>query len=67
VYNLGNLTLTFWNPSLSNKDFPDKKEMYKKSNLAVQRELASNDVWTAAEVEKRTREIIQFALERWKL
>jgi uncharacterized protein with ParB-like and HNH nuclease domain len=67
VYNLGNLTLTFWNPSLSNKDFPDKKEMYKQSNLAIQRELASNNSWGATEVEKRTKEIIEFALKRWKL
>lgn len=67
VYNLGNLTLTFWNPDLSNKDFSEKRRMYKKSNLIVQRELAKNNTWNASKVNKRTKEIIDFALERWKL
>jgi hypothetical protein len=65
VGNIGNLTLTFWNPELSNKDFSEKNRKYRNSSLRVQRELAEWDEWTPAEISGRTREIVEFALDRW--
>lgn len=66
-YKLGNLTLTYWNSELSNKDFSDKKEKYKESNLIIQRELANNNSWDKDKIDYRTEEIISFALERWEI
>lgn len=63
---LGNLTLTFWNPELSNRDFAEKREMYAKSNLIIQRELKNLPAWGSIEVGSRTDNIVAFALERWK-
>lgn len=63
---LGNLTLTFWNPELSNKDFSEKRDQYSQSDLVIQRELAKAASWGEEEIEARTQEIVKFALERWK-
>lgn len=64
-FKLGNLTLTFWNPELSNKDFRDKRRKYAESNLYIQRELANKRSWGTKQIRERTYEIIEFALERW--
>lgn len=65
VSQIGNLTLTFWNPELSNKDFSEKREMYKDSSLRIQRELAERGRWTPREIEERNEEIVNFAQRRW--
>lgn len=67
VDQIGNLTLTFWNPELSNKDFSEKKQKYGESRLLIQRELAKWDRWTPKEIEERTKEIIDFAKRRWAI
>jgi hypothetical protein len=72
VNRLGNLTITGWNQKLSNKnfwekDFTGKKTIYKQSNLRVQKELANYKSWDKKAIEKREKEIIQFALTRWNL
>lgn len=72
VHKLGNLTITGWNQTLSNKDFWNEEEfnvkrpIYEKSNLRVQRELAKYDKWGAEQIDKREVELVEFALERWK-
>jgi len=67
VHKVGNLTLTFWNSELYNKDFPEKKGKYEESNLIIQRELSSYNSWGQDEIDKRAEEIVLFALERWKM
>jgi len=64
---IGNLTLTFWNPELSNKDFFEKRTRYGESSLRIQRELAQKAYWSAAEIRARTEEIVRFAFSRWKI
>jgi len=72
VHKLGNLTITGWNQTLSNKDFWNEEEfnvkrsIYEKSNLRVQRELVKYDKWDIEEISKREKELVKFALERWK-
>lgn len=72
VHKLGNLTITGWNPTLSNKDFWNEEEfnvkrpIYEKSNLRVQRELAKYDKWGTEQIDKREEELVEFALGRWK-
>ena len=67
VGQIGNLTLTFWNPELSNKDFSEKREMYNDSSLRIQRELAERDRWTPREIKERNEEIVNFAQGRWAM
>jgi hypothetical protein len=71
VHKLGNLTITGWNQTLSNRDFWDiedftgKKPIYEKSNLRVQRELATNDSWDKSKIDEREKDLIRFGLKRW--
>ena len=72
VHKLGNLTITGWNQTLSNKDFWNEEEfgtkrpIYKKSILRVQRELAKHDKWGTEQIDEREEELVEFALEKWK-
>ena len=67
VNNFGNLTLTFWNSELSNKQFAEKKLQYASSNLRIQRELAEYDSWQESEINGRRDELIRFVLNRWSV
>ena len=48
------------------EEFNIKRPIYEKSNLRVQRELAEYDRWGSEEINEREKELVQFALERWK-
>ena len=53
---LGNATLLIVskNEKLGNKEFSDKREIYKTSSLIENRRLAENKRWTAKEIKKRS-------------
>ncbi|MEZ4406195.1 MAG: DUF262 domain-containing HNH endonuclease family protein [Polyangiales bacterium] len=72
THDLGNLVLTQYNPSLSNRDFDTKKGMpahgekcYANSNLASERELASLKEWNVTELKKRRQAMVEWAITRW--
>ena len=73
VHDIGNLTLTKGNSSLSNKSFPDKKGdksaqvyCYEKSLLLEEREVAEKwDDWTVTTIDERRAMLLRWAKERW--
>jgi NTP pyrophosphatase (non-canonical NTP hydrolase) len=71
THDIGNLTLTYDNSSLSNKSFPKKKGKpeepgtYAASPLFIERQLASYPEWTSEQIKTRREEIKNWALERW--
>ena len=73
VHDIGNLTLTKGNSSLSNKPFPDKKGdkgtqgyCYRKSLLVQENELAEKwDDWTETTIDERRAMLLQWAKCRW--
>lgn len=65
VNQLGNLTATFNNKNLNNKEFADKKNHFKQSRLNVEKELIEYEKWDEHTIKKRTDEIIKFAKKRW--
>ena len=73
VHDIGNLTLTKGNPSLSNKSFPDKKGdksaqgyCYEKSLLLQECEIAAKwDAWTVTTINERRAMLLQWAKKRW--
>ena len=67
VHKLGNLTMTKWNQSLSNKSFSEKKSIYVDSSLRVQRDLASLTCWDPDTIKEREDRIVEFALKRWSV
>ena len=67
VHKLGNLTITRWNPSLSNKDFSEKKILYADSSLRVQSDLRKWNDWNSDTIKEREDRIVEFALKRWSV
>lgn len=73
VHDIGNLTLTKGNPSLSNKPFPDKKGdknaqgyCYEKSLFVQESEIAVKwDDWTVTAIDERRAMLFEWAKKRW--
>lgn len=65
VHTLGNLTLTGYNPELSNSEFDKKKALLLESKLAMNREVAGRDAWRKEEIEARAESLACRAIEVW--
>ncbi|TAE70708.1 MAG: DUF262 domain-containing protein [Bacteroidetes bacterium] len=66
LHKLGNLTITYENSVLSNKEFNVKKEIYKKSKLIVEHDIILYKTWDDSQINIRSKELIEFAIKRWK-
>ncbi len=53
VHRLGNLTVTGYNPDLSNKPFAAKRALLDKSNFSMSREVAEQEAWGLQQIEAR--------------
>ena len=62
---LGNLTLSGYNSEISNKDFLEKKEYYKNSNIALNRELAKYEIWDEKSILERGKKLAELACKVW--
>jgi len=65
LHTLGNLTLTGYNPEMSNKPFAEKQKEFAKSNLALNAALAVAPRWDAAAIRARGEVLTRQALARW--
>jgi uncharacterized protein with ParB-like and HNH nuclease domain len=69
LHRLANLTLTGYNPSLSNKTFAEKRDAeeggYKASGLKMNQKISSMESWGLPELEERNREMIALAKKIW--
>ena len=69
LHRLANLTLTGYNPNLSNKSFAEKRDSkeggYKASGLKMNQKIASKESWGLAELEERNDEMVAHATEIW--
>jgi hypothetical protein len=71
VHDIGNLTLTYDNSTLSNKSFPRKRgkagqpRTYAGSKLFIEQALARYDDWTPTQIKERRERIRQWAVKRW--
>ena len=69
VHRLANLTLTGYNPSLSNKSFIEKRDTedggYKASGLKMNQRIALQDTWGLPELEQRNTDLIELAKKIW--
>lgn len=66
LHRLGNLTLTGYNSEMSNHSFEEKKEIYKESNLKINRDIAKYDNWTEKEIIMRGEELFEKIIEIWE-
>jgi hypothetical protein len=70
VHQLGNLTITAYNSSLSNKSFQDKRDRIDrngnfvgfKNRLNLNTQLASTESWTIEQIQARTHDLLQKVL-----
>lgn len=69
LHRLANLTLSGYNPNLSNKTFAEKRDAaeggYKASGLKMNQRIARKETWGLAELEERNRELVVLALKIW--
>lgn len=64
IHTIGNLTLTGYNPALSNSSFDDKKKIYADSHVEITKRI-SDPQWTEHEIRKRAEQLFERAVEVW--
>ena len=62
---LGNLTLTGYNPELSNRAFTSKRPIYASSNLGINREIAEQEEWGADAISRRSEALGTILVRIW--
>lgn len=65
IHSLGNLTLTAYNPELSNSEFFIKKEELKNSHLELNKYFNNLNSWGKEDIEKRSEILANMALKIW--
>ena len=69
LHRLANLTLTGYNPNLSNKSFEEKRDSleggYKNSGLRMNQRVATKTSWGLSELEERNEEMLSLAMKIW--
>jgi uncharacterized protein with ParB-like and HNH nuclease domain len=66
LHTIGNLTITGYNPQLSNNSFDKKKKIYKNSKIKIIEELASIDKFTLEKIKERAGNFSEIASKIWK-
>jgi hypothetical protein len=64
IHTIGNLTLTGYNPVLSNFSFEDKKKIYATSHVEMTK-CISGDKWAEKEIKERIEELYKKAIVVW--
>lgn len=65
VHRLGNLTVTGYNPDLSNKPFAQKRALLGTSNFSLSREVAEQESWGLQQIEARGQALAARAAGVW--
>ena len=68
LHRLANLTLTGYNPSLSNNSFIEKRDAekgYKASGLRMNQKIATKNSWGLPELEERNADLLAYAKKIW--
>ena len=65
LHTLGNLTLTGYNPELSNRPFDEKRRLFQDSNLAMNREIGGEVEWGPEQIRSRAEHLAARAIVIW--
>lgn len=65
LHTIGNLTLTGYNPDLSNKPYPDKRRIYALSHFELNRYFCGCESWSSTEIQHRAKALFASALKLW--
>lgn len=67
LHTIGNLTLSGYNPELSNKRFAEKKNILLNSNISLNRNLINYEIWNDYTIKKRAEILCETAIYIWSL
>lgn len=69
VHTLGNLTVTGYNPELSNKSFKEKCEIIRDNSKAVKlnSDILDKKTWTIADIQSRATRLAKIIVDRYKI
>ena len=65
LHTLGNLTLTGYNPELSNRPYSEKRVMYALSHFELNRYFGTCEDWSSTEIQARAAKLFGTALQLW--
>lgn len=65
LHTLGNLTLTGYNPELSNRPFSEKRGLFQESKLEMNREIAEETDWGPEQIRSRADRLAERAVQVW--
>ncbi|MGA2850512.1 MAG: DUF262 domain-containing protein [Terracidiphilus sp.] len=65
LHTIGNLTLTGYNPTLSNDPYEEKCKVYANSHFELNRYFADYEVWNGTTIESRAGTLFKFASQIW--
>jgi hypothetical protein len=65
LHTIGNLTLTGYNPGLSNDPFGVKCQIYKQSHFELNRYFVGCETWNETAIEARAKILLESALKIW--
>jgi uncharacterized protein with ParB-like and HNH nuclease domain/alkylated DNA nucleotide flippase Atl1 len=65
LHTLGNLTLTGYNPKLSNSSFAQKRKLLATSGLAMNKKIAAQDRWGRPQILARAAELANRIAQEW--
>jgi len=65
VHSLANLTLSGYNPQLSNRPFAEKRPMLAESNIALNKRIAESESWNRSAIMKRGADLADLVAKTW--
>lgn len=65
LHTVGNLTLTGYNPELSNSNYPSKREILQKSHVELNRYFAKAEKWDEDAIARRADYLADLAVKTW--
>jgi len=65
IHTLGNLTLTGYNPDLSNSSFDKKKELLQESHLELNKHFTELQAWNADTIVARSKKLAEEIIRLW--
>jgi hypothetical protein len=65
LHTIGNLTLTGYNPELSNRSYSEKKTLFSTSHFELNRHFGDPEKWGSSQIEDRAKSLFTIALKLW--
>jgi hypothetical protein len=65
LHTIGNLTLTGYNPELSNRSYAEKRTLFALSHFELNRHFGDYARWSVCEIEERARDLFKIAIQLW--